>query len=95
MTFLISYSPDLKSLIFFLLSKGSGYMLTVEDVISRISMRISMQLDSVFSYVDVIIFSFLFIVIFILFIRSLIATLLFSFSLIAILFISFSLSVGA
>ena len=47
-----AYSADLKNLIFFLLSKGGGYVPTIEDVISRISMRVSMQLDSALSWSD-------------------------------------------
>ncbi len=49
-----AYSADLKSLIFFLLSKGSGYVPTIEDVISRISMRMSLQLDSAFLWSDAV-----------------------------------------
>ena len=50
-----AYSGDLKNLVIFLLSKGGGgYAPTIEDVISRISMRISMQMDVSLDWIDVL-----------------------------------------
>merc|ERR1711991_1094290 len=51
-----TFSADLKNLIIFLLSKGgmSGYVPTIEDVVSRISGRIAMQMDSALDWVDVL-----------------------------------------